>query len=111
MSDLDRLAADLAKAAATVQRDAPNVVGFAGDRAVQSARARVRVRTGVLRNSIGARPSLGGMAVTVEATADHAVFVEHGTSRMRPQPYMAPAADQAEADFVQAMEALGGDVL
>ncbi len=111
MSDLDALAADLLKAAATVQREAPDVVGFAAARTVAAARQAARVRTGELRNSITARPALGGLSAVVEATSDHAVFVEYGTSRMRPQPFMAPAADAAEDDFVKAMEALGGDVL
>ncbi len=111
MSDLDALAADLLAAAAAVEHEAPLVVGFAAARTVETARQAAPVRTGELRNSIAALTGLGGLSATVEAASDHAVFVEYGTSRMRPQPFMGPAADAAEEDFVKAMEALGGDVL
>ena len=111
MSDLDQLAADLAQAAVTVEREAPVVVGFAAGKVEQSARNRAPVRTAKLRGSIHTVRSLAGLSAEVVADSDHAVFVEYGTSRMAPEPFMAPAADDAETDFVAAMTALGGDVL
>lgn len=111
MSDLDALAADLNKAAAGVQREAPVVVGAEAARLVQIARQHAPRSTGTLANSIGATPGLGGLTAEVGPTVDYAPFVEYGTSRMGPQPFMGPAADQIESDFTEAMEALGGDVL
>lgn len=111
MSDLDQLAADLLQAAQTVAREAPDVVSFAAARTAEAARAAAPVRTGALQRSITTRATLGGLSTVVEAGAAHAAFVEYGTSKMPPQPFMRPAADAAEADFMKAMEALGGDVL
>lgn len=43
----------------------------------------------------------------VEATAPHAEFVEFGTYKDAPQPYMGPAADAHEPEFVKAIEDAG----
>lgn len=110
MSDLDALAADLNKAAAGVQREAPVVVGAQAARLVQIARQYAPRSTGTLANSIGSTTGLG-LSVEVGPTVAYAPFVEYGTSRMGPRPFMGPAADQIQGDFAAAMEALGGDVL
>lgn len=54
------------------------------------------VDTGNLRGSIST--TCGFMNAEVGPTAEYGHFVEYGTSRMRPQPYMGPAAD---AEFPQ----------
>ena len=47
----------------------------------------------------------------VEAGAEYAAYVEHGTSRQRPQPFMRPAYEQARDVWVQMIEQTGGRVL
>jgi hypothetical protein len=49
----------------------------------------VPVDTGALRNSLGFR--VEGRTLTVYAHQPYSLFVEHGTRRMAPRPYMRPA--------------------
>jgi HK97 gp10 family phage protein len=68
------------------------------------------VDTGNLRNSIsreitsdtfaGAGGEFGGQ---VGPTASYGAYVEYGTSRMRPQPYMGPAFTRRVPAFLAAM--------
>lgn len=82
----------------------------------RDAKLKVAVDTGNLKNSIGHSDlRLGGTDYSVEIgpTANYGVFVEQGTTRMAPQPFMGPAADRHEPLFQQAMaqiaeETLGG---
>lgn len=82
----------------------------------RDAKLKAPVDTGNLKGSIGHSDlRLGGTDYSVEIgpTANYGVFVERGTSRMAPQPYLGPAADRHEGPFAQAMaqiaeEALGG---
>lgn len=59
-------------------------------------------RTGGLSRSIQAAPVIGSIAThnlrgVVVAGEDYASFVEEGTSRSRPYPYLAPAAAAVDA--------------
>lgn len=64
-----------------------------------AAKQRAPVDTGFLRSSI--TRDIQGLTATIGPTANYGVYVEMGTSRMRPQPYMAPAL----ADVVPTVEA------
>lgn len=55
----------------------------------EAAKRIVPVDTGELHDSIHTEVSDQGMFVV--ASADHAVFVEQGTSKMAAQPYLRPA--------------------
>ena len=39
----------------------------------------------------------------MEATANYSAFVEYGTSRMAPRPFVGPAKERNEPGFVQAI--------
>jgi HK97 gp10 family phage protein len=45
----------------------------------------------------------GDLTAEVGPTAEYGAFVEYGTSRMRAQPYMTPASEQAGEWFVNHM--------
>lgn len=84
---------------------------------VRDAKLLAPVDTGNLKNSITHSDlrSIGhaGGEVEIGPTANYGYFMEYGTSRVAPQPYMNPAADRNEGPFQQAMaqlaeEALGG---
>ena len=79
------------------------------------ARERAPVDTGYLRASIftreGAQGATGVIVGEVTAGAEYAAYVEHGTSRQRPQPFMRPAYEQARDVWVQMIEQTGGRVL
>ena len=97
-SALRKLAADLGAAPARVRRDIEGALERAADDLVARARALAPVETGELRDSI--RASGSGMEVTVSATAPHAIYVEHGTRKMGPRPFMGPATDAVEPKLV-----------
>ena len=65
------------------------------------------VDTGNLRNSITTTVQGDGLRAAVVATASYAGFLEHGTSRMAPQPFMGPATDRNAPSFRAAMQRLG----
>ena len=60
----------------------------------QFAKSIVPVDTGVLQSSIMAEPSFSGHA-RVSTTVRYAGYVEFGTYKMAPEPYMRPALDMA----------------
>lgn len=69
------------------------------------------VDTGFLKNSISReitadtfRGSGGAFGGQVGPTASYGAFVEYGTSRMGPEPYMGPAFERRAPGFVAAME-------
>jgi HK97 gp10 family phage protein len=79
-------------------------VGQAADRLVHEVRARLSqppgenapypaLRTGELRASIGAHVEdvPGGVVARIGSTSDVAVYQEHGTTKMPPRPFLAPA--------------------
>lgn len=59
------------------------------------------VDTGELRNS--EHIEVEGKDVLIIADADHASYVEFGTSRMRAQPYMRPAIDTRKGNATKAV--------
>lgn len=117
MSDeLRRLAADISRAAASTGQRAQLVVRKTALDIERTAKNMVPVDTGNLKGSIGHSDlrtvgRSGSMAVEIGPTANYGEFVELGTSRMAPQPYMGPAADAHAPSFEQAMRQLGLEAL
>lgn len=103
------LAADLAGAGPKASRYADQAIRKAGMDVQRQAQAACPVRTGNLRSSIST--TTGWMWAEVGPTASYGAYVELGTSRMRPQPYMQPAADQVLPQLDQALAQIGGQVL
>lgn len=57
------------------------------------------VDTGRLRNSITHAVEMGEQSVYIGTNVEYAAFVELGTSRMKPRPYLKPAATQHSAEY------------
>lgn len=74
------------------------------------ARELAPVDTGYLRAAITTATGVSGSTVWGEVTAgaEYAPYVEHGTSRMAPQPYMSPSFEKNSAKWLQALGQLGG---
>lgn len=107
------LAADLGKASrqaalmarAAVAKTVHDIEGTAKDLAP--------VDTGYLKSSIGSE-LLGNAAMAigrVGPTAQYSEYVESGTHKMRPQPYMGPATDAHEPAFHKAMQQIADTTL
>lgn len=93
---LTSLATDLTKAAKNVQPVASAAVRKTAADIIRDAQIAAPVRTGNLRNSITADienyPSV--VSAEVGPTAEYGAYVEFGTSKQAPQPYLGPAADR-----------------
>jgi len=90
VSGLSELMGGLAKAAAITPL-AVVAVKASGEMIADAARGNAPVLTGALRDSIEVDAS--GLSVVVGPTVDYAPFVEFGTWKDAPQPFMGPAAD------------------
>lgn len=69
------------------------------------AKATVPVDTGTLKNSIQAEQA-GDLAWQVGTPVEYAPYVEYGTTKMAPRPYLGPAAEAVRGPFEQAMKHL-----
>jgi HK97 gp10 family phage protein len=101
VSELELLAAQFKAAATPVRKAARDTVKDTTKKVEEAARNLVPVDTGSLRASIdselyGGTSSPSGRVSTGE---HYAMFVEYGTSRMAPQPFMTPALEQNEDGF------------
>lgn len=109
-ADIRKLAIDLGNAGPKTETKARVALRKTAADTVRSAKNRVAVDTGNLKSSIGASfPS--PLSAEIGPTADYGYWVEVGTSRMAPQPYMGPAADIHFPLFEQAIAKLGEELL
>lgn len=111
--EVRKLAADLLAAPAKARLRAGTAVTKAAYDVQAGAQLLVPVDTGATRNSIGVDFDLDGasIAAVVGPTTNYAPYLEFGTARMAPRPFMAPAADAVLPLLEQALAELGGDVL
>ena len=109
--DLLKLSADLGKASYEVTRKAQLVVAKTAHDIEADAKSLAPVDTGTLRNSISTTIGNGGLSAEIGPTVHYAPYLEYGTRRMAPQPYMGPAAERRAEPFVKAIESLGGEFL
>jgi HK97 gp10 family phage protein len=113
-SQLARLAADLEAGRARVGARAAAVVRKTALDLEATAKNRAPVDTGALKNSIstdfaGDGPNV--MAAEIGPTVHYGAYVEYGTSRMSPQPYMGPALDVHSAAYLAALGQTAEDLL
>ena len=112
-SEIARLSADLRGAGHEAGAQARVVVRSTAAQLEAHAKTRAPVDTGFLQSSIGT--TITGNQHTTQAvigpTAHYGPYLEYGTYRMPPQPYMAPALEAVTPGFVAAMEAIGAATL
>lgn len=119
-SEVNELAADLGKAGLGAARKAQQVVAKAAADVQRTGAATAQQlfkpppegdSTGATANSIGVDLEDGGLAASIGPTTSYAPYLEFGTRRMSPRPFMGPALDAVEPSFTAAMGQLGGDIL
>lgn len=98
-------AAELRRESATLRKRASQVVRKVAFDTEAHAKDLAPVDTGNLKNSIITQMR-GDLKAGVIATATYAPYVELGTSRMAPQPFLGPATDMNTPLFVEAMSRL-----
>lgn len=89
----DTVTPKLAAAVANMPGAINDMLDFAGEKLVEYAQRVVPVRTGFLRSSIGYTVDSSAFTLNFFAKAPYALYVEMGTRRMKPEPYMRPAFD------------------
>lgn len=104
-SEVNHLAADLAKAGPKALLAAQRVIVKTAHDIEASAKQNAAVDTGAMRNSIGV--DTAPLNATIGPTVNYAPYVEFGTSRQAPQPFMGPAAERHTPAFYRAMDAIG----
>jgi len=100
---------DFSKAAIEVQVLAKAVVAKTAADIEAKAKENVPVRTGNLKNSIS--HTVDGFTAEIGPTASYGSYVELGTSRMAPQPYLIPAAEEVQPLFEAALEQVADKIL
>ena len=103
-SAVTALAVDLGKVGPRVVRQAQRAVEAATRGTERDAKLGAAVDTGTMRSSITS--DIKALSGEVGPTVDYAEYVEYGTSRMAPQPFMGPATDRNAALFYKAMESI-----
>ena len=62
------------------------------------------VDTGRLRNSITHEVDMSDQAAIIGSNVEYAAYVELGTSKMAPRPYLRPAAENHSAEYKSLVE-------
>lgn len=104
-AEAHRLAADFGVLSASAAAKAAKLVAKAAEDVKQEARRRAPVRSGKMRDSISV--SISGLTAEIGPTVYWAPFIEYGTVRQRPQPFMWPAADIAERRMMREAQKIG----
>lgn len=115
-SELRRLASSLGAAGSRTGKLAQIVIRKSAKDVESIAKSIAPVDTGNLKSSIGTSDlrtvgQSGSLSAEIGPTASYGVFLELGTSRMAPQPFMGPALDRVAPGFEQAVTQLGLDAL
>jgi HK97 gp10 family phage protein len=114
MDDLNRLVATLTDKTDGMDSRSSLIVRKAAHDVEAYAKQYVPVDTGFLKNSIHTVITANKWrvyAADVIADAFYANFVESGTSRMSPQPFMGPALERVTPGFLAALEQIAGNIV
>jgi hypothetical protein len=111
MSDLTRLAVDLAAMPLKLQLKVRTVVRMTGLRANGIMRTETPVDTGALRGSVYDRTSTGGHTAEVGTSMHYGVYVARGTRRMAANPYDLRTLQRASPEFVEALASVTEELL
>jgi len=114
LNELNQLVATLADKTNGMDSRTSLVVRKAAFDVERIAKTLAPVDTGFLKNSIHTviqASNFRTYGAEVIADASYASYVEYGTSRMAPQPFMQPALDRVSPGFVAAMTAIANPLV
>ncbi len=109
--EVRELSFDLARVPADVQPRAGAAVAKTAYDIEATAKVLVSVDTGNLMNSISSDVDRAALDAVIGPTAHYGGYVEEGTSRMAPQPYLGPAFDRHAPALQRALGDAGEDSL
>jgi HK97 gp10 family phage protein len=107
LSEIRKFERDIEVGSVQAVKQVRNTVRKATFETEAGGKVRAAVDTGFMRNSITSDFVGSNADVAVGTTgpdAEYAPFVEHGTSKQPPHPFMGPAADEVEPMFYAALE-------
>ena len=110
-SEVLQLSASLGDAPASALPKAIAVVRKSTMDVVRIGKRNAPVDTGNLRSSIHGNTQGSALVGEAGPSAEYGGYVERGTSRMAPQPYMAPALDAVAPSFEAAIAQVGQEAL
>lgn len=95
-SQVRDLAIDLGRFAAVTPGEARKAIRETAEEIKAAAKAAAPVDTGALRDSISyeTRETAGGAEAEIGPTVWYSHFLEYGTARMGPRPFLGPALDR-----------------
>jgi HK97 gp10 family phage protein len=108
-AEFARFASDLLRASTGIDAMANVAAEKVGRGALKSAIAYSPDDTGALDRSLRLRRR--GSVAIVETSLYYAAFQEYGTSKMAPNPFMGPAADEWGPRLVQEVEGIRDEVV
>lgn len=106
---LRALSATLATAGAAHRAAATAVVAKTAADIEATAKNLAPVDTGTLKSSI--TRDVRGLEAEIGPTVNYALYVEAGTSRAAPQPFLGPATDMHTPEFEAALGKITGGIL
>lgn len=102
VAQLELLASELKAAGSRIRKEEKSVVADMTEQVAQAARGNAAVLSGEMRDSV--TPTVRGLRGRIDALSRHSVFNEFGTSKMDPQPFMMPALEANQGQFLSESE-------
>jgi HK97 gp10 family phage protein len=103
---------DMIRHITTIDDQLDKITETYAKRIERDAKANVKANshdTGTLHDSIAAR-RIDKAEWIIEATAPHSIYIEYGTSKMEPRPFMRPAFDKHVPRYERALIKMMGPV-
>lgn len=109
-SEISALAGRIKAAASDAGKEGTKALRESAKKVERGAKSRAPRRTGLLASDIYSA-TRGGRTAQIVAPTRYALFNEYGTSKMAPQPFMAPALEAETGAYLGRVEEVGAAAL
>lgn len=110
MSQVAALGGRISASAAVAAKEATKALTQSAKNVERGAKSRAPKDTGELSGAVYSA-TRGGRTAQIIAPTRYAMFNEYGTSKMAPQPFMAPALEAESAAYIASVETIGAAAL